>query len=907
MSILRIPQHSFGGGILDARLQVRSDLQKYFVGAADIFNLTVKRQGALEKRQGTALINQLTDSLPDIDFTGARLIPFIYEAANGFTLIFVGSKCIVMDEAGAIKQQIDTPYPTGDVKRIFHCQSGDTVFLAHRNHKPAKLVYDKTADSFTYSELIVLNTEPVPMITSVAKSAGWSTTGGTKSIDYVVTAVRNGRESLPSPNARIAYNVPWPSNGIIDVNISVSTPPPDYHVVYKKQSSFFGRIGTTASKETSIATASAPTFPTWNATYHQFIFTRPASVPRPTETLDRLFSTSNIPNYGFANDRGGYCLKSGTLTLTYPAAAYPTIDKFVIRLGCIDSYYRVISGNTLSYKIFYYAGRCVRLKVVLTMSDNTTQYPANSVNGLLNVVLNNTDEGRTFTIDAYAPGTAISDAVNSIATASDVDVEIYARDYTGTKKTVKSVVITPYSNAAATTVCSGSVTTQPNTDNDGVTTGSPFILYQIKMIQYQGDLYKFTDDYITPDITVSPPKNNELFSGLGNYPGLVSLYQQRLVFASSINEPFKFWMSRVGDLYNFNDSETVTEADSIEAELPITEGPNLNAVVTLKDLHLFAESSEWIIRPITGNALSYKTISTEIQSVYGSTNQIKPLTIGRTILFLEASRKTIRELKQDFSASDGYEANDISVICESVFKDNPIVDWAYQQFPDSIVWIVLEDGTLASLTYMPQHEVIALARHTLDGIQIKAVCANKSVENEASNITLLAKDGDDFLLLKLKTETANGIKFALDLSMTAKPADTPDLANRTVIDSTGAIVEDHATLDADTEYLSGYPFASELLTVRPEAQQQTLQATKKKVTSVDIRMDRTDDGVTIANSSEAEPDQALVDVPFKNGGGPETATVNLQSSYNYDSRIRLRHEGVHPVTLMSLIFNIEQL
>src|SRR5690606_34482023 len=45
-----------------------------------------------------------------------------------------------------------------------------------------------------------------------------------------------------------------------------------------------------------------------------------------------------------------------------------------------------------------------------------------------------------------------------------------------------------------------------------------------------------------------------------------------------------------------------------------------------------------------------------------------------------------------------------------------IVDWAYQEEPNSVVWMVRSDGTLLGLTYLREHDVVAWHRHDTDGL-----------------------------------------------------------------------------------------------------------------------------------------------------------------------------------------------
>lgn len=59
----KFTQRSWVGGRLDAELMGRQDLQKYFQGASELKNFTIRRQGNLSKRRGTELTADLKNLL----------------------------------------------------------------------------------------------------------------------------------------------------------------------------------------------------------------------------------------------------------------------------------------------------------------------------------------------------------------------------------------------------------------------------------------------------------------------------------------------------------------------------------------------------------------------------------------------------------------------------------------------------------------------------------------------------------------------------------------------------------------------------------------------------------------------------------------------------------------------------
>jgi hypothetical protein len=53
----------------------------------------------------------------------------------------------------------------------------------------------------------------------------------------------------------------------------------------------------------------------------------------------------------------------------------------------------------------------------------------------------------------------------------------------------------------------------------------------------------------------------------------------------------------------------------------------------------------------------------------------------------------------------------LTILARNLFDGRNIKAWAYAQAPYSIAWVVLDDGSLVSLTYMKEHEVWAWTRH----------------------------------------------------------------------------------------------------------------------------------------------------------------------------------------------------
>lgn len=231
----------------------------------------------------------------------------------------------------------------------------------------------------------------------------------------------------------------------------------------------------------------------------------------------------------------------------------------------------------------------------------------------------------------------------------------------------------------------------------------------------------FDDENIGADTSDTPPKHENPFAD-GNYPSQVFFHQQRLGFAASNKKPITIWLSRTGDFEIMASSTPPRDDDAITATLASTQA---NRIVWLQPdrqaLAFGTEGSEWTLKASEGVALTPSNISFELQTTIGGDDAVQAMSVGGSVLFLQRGSKSVRQLAYNYSA-DKYLPQDLNLLARHVLADTNIVAWAYQQEPHSSIWCVLADGSMAGLTYMPEHEVVGWHRHTTEG-QIRDVAA----------------------------------------------------------------------------------------------------------------------------------------------------------------------------------------
>lgn len=204
------------------------------------------------------------------------------------------------------------------------------------------------------------------------------------------------------------------------------------------------------------------------------------------------------------------------------------------------------------------------------------------------------------------------------------------------------------------------------------------------------------------------------WSTLRGWPTCVVFFQDRLVFASTVTEPATGWATKTASYQDFGISSPLVASDSLSFVLPSRQ---LNAVscLTVMPQFMIAETSdsEWGIGAGQDGVFSPTSIQIQLQGHRGGSG-IDPVVIGTEIILLQQMGTVVRNLIYQLAVS-GFLGDNISVVSQHLLTGYQIVQMAYQQEPDSIVWMVRSDGDMIALTYLREQEVAGFTRHDTNG------------------------------------------------------------------------------------------------------------------------------------------------------------------------------------------------
>jgi len=96
-------------------------------------------------------------------------------------------------------------------------------------------------------------------------------------------------------------------------------------------------------------------------------------------------------------------------------------------------------------------------------------------------------------------------------------------------------------------------------------------------------------------------------------------------------------------------------------------------------------------------------------------SEIEGVTAAGSLLYFQSDKKTIREVSYVDQVENSYQAMDLTIFSTHLFETYSAVKMVVQHSPHTIIWILRSDGVLVSLSYEKTTDMVAFARHEVDG------------------------------------------------------------------------------------------------------------------------------------------------------------------------------------------------
>lgn len=201
----------------------------------------------------------------------------------------------------------------------------------------------------------------------------------------------------------------------------------------------------------------------------------------------------------------------------------------------------------------------------------------------------------------------------------------------------------------------------------------------------------------------------EAFCPEHGYPACVTFYQGRLVIGGSRDLPNKLWFSKSFAIMNF-DTGTGLDDEAIGFSLLSDQVNAIRGLMSGRHLQVFTSGSEWMV---SGDPLTPQSIQLKRQTRIGSPSYryVPPVDVSGATLFASENGCEVREfLFADLEQA--YQAKNVSLLSGQLIK-NPI-DMDYDA-KRRLVYVVMSDGKMATLTNYRSEDVLAWSSHETAG------------------------------------------------------------------------------------------------------------------------------------------------------------------------------------------------
>jgi hypothetical protein len=206
--------------------------------------------------------------------------------------------------------------------------------------------------------------------------------------------------------------------------------------------------------------------------------------------------------------------------------------------------------------------------------------------------------------------------------------------------------------------------------------------------------------------------NGEVWSDAFGYPRTGTIHEQRLVTAGTVRNPQTVWGSRSGEELDFTIGPNDDDAYSFTISGNDSQVNLINYLASARDLLALTYGGEYAVTGGPDKAITPTNVKIKIQTPHGS-QQVRPITISRQTVFAQRAGRKLRAMAYNFE-DDGYNAADLTTLAEHVTATG-IKTMAFQQEPDPVLWIVLNNGKLVACTVDKDLDIIAFNPQVTDG------------------------------------------------------------------------------------------------------------------------------------------------------------------------------------------------
>lgn len=694
---------SFNSGQLSPLLIPRKDLPMYKSGCADLRNFYVLPQGGIERRQGSEYIGTAISA-------DSKLIPFNFSSDESYIIELSSTDIKVYDGAGAIVENIVSPFDSTDIPNIKYVQSVDIIYLVC----PAKPVQTLSRVAISPVEFVIeellfdyppFNDENTDTSSYVSiYSPTWLPETdyiADEKVNYLGIQYKALADVTSDPTFNAANWLEIASNtAAIDLDTVVTLN--SNNGIFKEtlENSYF-RMSHQRANETIILEGNNKT--KTNQTYQEVYIA--GNTIKVNLSAFAGYARGGPPTFGCRIEKktglGGTWSTLYSFLNTTGQAPQQTI------IGGGDDYIRVfIYGDT-----YPYTGGAFSIMETLGKRINFTSNSASIVTSVeLNVSFSDWNINTTDTwtgsleLEKSTDGGGTWNAITQIIDTTGIAAE-NVTTASPFKEGANTLIRLNFRWASGTLVASMINTTFRA---EGI----------FKILNY-------LDPNTVEATVVAKPISNYTtnrwsegaFSEFRGYPSAIEFYSNRLVFSGTISNPSRIHMSFTDDYTNFLIGDR--DADSIQ----IT--PNTNEpctwLLSRGDVLYQGTRGSVVTISATPSGIISPSNATALESLEFGGSSIQAIKTNETTVYLERLNKKLREIFYS-DEEKSLVSRDLTIMSNEI-ADGGFRELALQRTPDQIIYGLRADGKLAGLTYERSQNVFGWAifdfKGTISSIAIR--------------------------------------------------------------------------------------------------------------------------------------------------------------------------------------------
>lgn len=687
---LTLAKSSFAAGEISPAVWGQISLAKYHIGCATLRNCFSGIRGGAYSRAGTKFVGQSRQAA-SASSTPPRIIPFQFKVGQAYVIEIGdtgGGYARFISNGGYITE---TPFAITGATQANPCaisapghnfNNGDWVFIAgvagmtQINGVTFLVQNSVPGTSFTLADTLT----GIP-VNSLAFGA--YTGGGTVGRIYTI--------SLPYAASDLPY-LKWAQSADV-MSLTLNNP-----------------VALTEYPPADLARLAANNW-TYTVTSFATTIAAPSSCSAsPTTTVFTLSTISNQPAAQYA-----YCVTAvdvnGHESVASPIAYTPNSTTTVSSVDIsITAGSEIVTWNAVSKAASY----------------NVYKAPAAIWNtgGFGGATPQNVPIGSSFGLAGSAFGTQFTDqnVVPDTTTTPPLHQNPFAR---GQILSVGAITATG-TFAQATTTATIHTSTGSGAVILPVVVGGTVVA---GIIQNAGGGYLTGDTISFADATNGGTGTALLNIGpqSGTYPGVVAYFQQRRVYANTLNNPDTYFMSQPGGFTIMDAADPPIDSDAITGTPWAQQVNGIQALQAMTSgLVALTGLDSWLLTGSGGAGTPITPASQDAtsQETNGCAATVLPIKINYEYIFVQELGSIVRSAVFNFF-NNTYNSQDLTVLSNHLFDGFQIIQWAWAREPFKIVWAVRNDGILLSLTYLKEQDIIAWARHDTNGQVVSVAVASE--------------------------------------------------------------------------------------------------------------------------------------------------------------------------------------